>query len=139
METETLRRLVLSYQEKEISLYDLLLNIQNDNGLSEKEVFILLKHFDIPLKEIENCVKENNDLDIKEANKNVIHLCTGNVCEFKRTEAIMNYIDELEGFDVHKVPCCGMCSSAPIAFVNGEAYIDINTNFGFKMAVKQKK
>ena len=138
METEAFRRLVLSYENKEISLKDLLLNIQKQNGLSEKEVFILFDVFNIPLKEIQDCVNENDDLEIKELNRNIIQVCDGNVCSYKRTQKIMDYIDDLKGFEIQKVECQGMCSSGPIAIVNDEVYIDINTNFGFKMAVNKK-
>ena len=42
METETLRRYVLDYQNKQSSLKELLINLQNENALTEKEVYILL-------------------------------------------------------------------------------------------------
>lgn len=139
MEDEILRRSVLSFKNKEIDLRGMLLEIQEaKNGLNERDVFHLFNDFDIPLADIEKCVRESNDLEIKELNQNMIHLCTGNVCEYKRTQAIKDYVYNQKNFEVKEVPCCGMCSMGPIAIVNGESFIDINTNFGFKMALNKK-
>ncbi len=138
METKALRRLVLNYQENNESLKDLLLNIQKENKvLSEREVYILFKLYDIPLAMIEACVKENDELEIVEYQQKLIQVCNGSACSYKRSQKIMDFIAEQKDYEVQYIECLGQCSSGPIALVNGETYIDINQNFGFKMAFKK--
>ncbi len=140
MENETLRRLVLSYQRGESSLNELLVKIQDVQGnITETDLFVLVQHYVLNKKEIEACLQKNPYLKVVKPTKPTIHLCNGDVCKGKRSEAIMNFISEQEGYDVQSVPCCGMCSMGPIAFVDGESFIDINSNFSFKMVVKQKR
>lgn len=137
METETLRRYVLDYQNKQSSLKELLISLQNENALTEKEVYLLFKQYNIPLHDIESCVKENNELEIKTYKPKIIQICNGSMCSYKRSPAIMAYLAEQKDFDIQTTECLGQCSSGPIGIVNGETFVDINQNFAFKMTIKR--
>lgn len=139
MENETLKRLVLKYENKEISLKRLLLDIQVNKGvLTDKDVYYLFSECNIPLKDIEHWVRITPSLEIVEASQHHIHLCMGPICTLKRKNEVYDLIYQNELYQVHEVGCMGLCDLGPTAAVDGKVFNDINHNQPFLNAIKSK-
>ncbi len=139
MEKEALKRLVTKYQNNEITLKRLLLDIQVQAGvLSDMDVYHLFNDYNIPLKDIEHWVRITRSLEIVEHASHHLHLCQGQSCLMKINQNTQDIIAENNDFEVHYVGCMGMCSLGPMAALDGKVFNDINHNQPFIDILRQK-
>lgn len=140
MKNEVLDKLVLKYQNQEISLKRLLLDIQVAKGvLTDRDVYHLFTDYNIPLKDIEHWVRITKSLEIVEHANHHMHLCHGQSCLMKINEKVQKLVEDQTTYQVHYVGCMGMCSLGPMAALDGKVYNDINYNQPFIDILSQNK
>ncbi|MGV8168501.1 MAG: NAD(P)H-dependent oxidoreductase subunit E [Candidatus Nanoarchaeia archaeon] len=116
------------------NIIEVLQHIMETEGyISEANFVKLSKNFDIPLVELVGVATFYSQFKLKKPGKYTISICDGTACHVKKSNELINYLEEVldiktgkitrDGkFGLECVNCIGACARAPAMMVNGVVY-----------------
>lgn len=143
MDQDRLAFLVLKYQEGEISLKRLLLDIQVFEGhLKQSHLVRLIQDFKLPEDELKHWIRITRSLHVVKDADHYLHLCKGNKCSQRWKQEALEplYAYALKHPDHLQIiieGCMGLCELGPNAILNGQMYEHANTHASFQNQLKK--
>lgn len=129
-------------------LLDYLQNIQNKNGfISESDIVIASKKFNLSSAEIFETISSYAKFDLFKTSKKIIRICDSPICHAKNGEKLLNFAEKLlnttigtdtEKFRLESCQCLSLCDKGPVMMINDELFTSL-TEEKLKKILKDQK
>lgn len=134
MDTSRLDRLFLRYQNQEITLKRLLLDIQVVEGiLKQSHLEMIHERFNEPMDELLKWVRITKSLELVPEAKHYLKLCMGFACSKEENQAFRDELYAIahanpELLHIQVSGCMGLCGLGPNVIFDNQVYDHANSN-----------